>query len=53
MVDDTYERDGERRRRIAIEAEVIASSLRWAIARPVTVCRCAGTEDRSDEQAAD
>ncbi len=52
VVDDSYEQDGERRRRVAIEAEVIAPSLRWAIARPVKVDRRPGTEDQADEQAA-
>ena len=38
-VDDSYEHDGETRRRTVIEAEVVASSLRWALARPMKVDR--------------
>jgi len=41
-------KDGERRRRVAIEADAIAPSLRWAIARPVRVDRRPGTEDEAD-----
>lgn len=52
VVDDSYEQDGERRRRVAIEAEVIAPSLRWAIARPVKVDRRPTNEDQADEQPA-
>jgi single-stranded DNA-binding protein len=39
FVDDSYEQDGQRQRRIILEAELVAASLSWAIARPVKVDR--------------
>jgi single-strand DNA-binding protein len=49
FVDDSYDQDGQRQRRIALEADVVAASLRWAIARPVKVDRRPSTVSQQQE----
>jgi single-strand DNA-binding protein len=49
FVDDSYEQDGQRQRRIVLEAELVAASLRWAIARPVKVDRHTSTATPEQE----
>ena len=34
FVDDSCEQDGQLQRRMTVEADLVAASLRWAIARP-------------------
>lgn len=53
FVDDSFDgEDGRRVQRIAFEAEVVAPSLRWAIARPMKVARTAstGSQDEAAEE---
>ncbi|NKQ59033.1 single-stranded DNA-binding protein [Amycolatopsis sp. K13G38] len=51
FADDSYTaEDGTRRVRIVLEAEVVAPSLRWAIARPMKVSRDAGAPAEVSEE---
>lgn len=53
FADDSYTaEDGTRRVRIVLEADVVAPSLRWAIARPMKVARDAGTPADVEEVGA-
>src|SRR5690349_1368361 len=45
FADDSYEKDGERRRQIVLEAQVIAASLRFATAKLTRVQRSAGERE--------
>jgi single-strand DNA-binding protein len=53
FVDDSYDQDGQRQRRIILEAELVAASLRWAIARPVKVDRRPTTSGQPQPNSSD